>query len=129
MSNIKTPSWYPGDEAFAFLNELWVPVFGIFALVSLIVVYKIIREGWPKYLIAPFITNIIGVVLFPIVVKMDSLVLGGSFVTLLMFVGTVVQIWELSSRARTLALLCVPYLIWLIIILIISIELIRLNMF
>lgn len=125
--DIETPFWYPGDQVFTIFNQLWVPVFGIFALVSLIIIYKVIRDGWPKYLVWPFIMNIIGLVLFAIVVKTDVIVSGGSLVVLLMLAGTVVQIWGVWSRSLTLALLCVPYLIWLIIMQVFYIELIRLN--
>jgi tryptophan-rich sensory protein len=125
--DLQMPFWYPGDEALLVFNQLWVPVFGIFALVSMILSYKVIKEGWPKYLLLPFITNIIGVVLFVVVLETDVIVLGGFFVVLLMLVGTVVQIVGLWSRSLTLALLCIPYLIWLIIMNVFYIELIRVN--
>ena len=125
--DLQTPFWYPGDEAWLVFNQLWVPIFGIFALVSLILSYKVIKEGWPKYLLWPFIANMIGVVLFAAVLETDVIVLGGFFVVLLMLVGTVVQIVGLWSRSLTRAGLCIPYLIWLIIMNVFYIELIRVN--
>jgi len=93
----------------------------------MILSYKVIKEGWPKYLLLPFIANIIGVVLFVVVLETDVILLGGFLVVLLMLVGTVVQIVGLWSRSLTLALLCIPYLIWLIMMSVFYIELIRVN--
>jgi len=121
------PRWYPGNEVWLFLNNLWVPIFALFSVVGVIVLYKTIKQDWSKNVAVPFIVNIVGVVLVPVMTFQLETLIGGFIVTLLLSVSAGMQGYMLWRYSKILTLLCVPYVLWTIPIIVLYIELIRLN--
>lgn len=106
---LKKPSWTPSSDT---IGTIWTLLYPIIIYVNVVVWMKFLRKEISFLVLLPFVINIIANVAFtPIQFGLRSLV--GAAVCILVVWGTIVwSMFAIWPHSRTLALLFVPYLIW-----------------
>lgn len=122
--NLNKPAWTPGGDV---ISTIWTILYPIIFITYGIVFYKIYKKKIPKKFIWPFLINLGANFLFtPILFGLKNLPLSTADI-LIVWVTIILTIKILWKKEKTLALLQVPYLIWVSIATYLQISITLLN--
>jgi tryptophan-rich sensory protein len=107
--NLAKPSWTPSPDV---IGTIWTVLYPVIIYVNFVVWAKFIRKDISFLVVLPFLINLIANLAFtPIQFGLRSL-WGAAVCIVIVWVSIVWSMVAIWSHNRTLALLYIPYLVW-----------------